>query len=183
MFIIPLSGAANIAIGGHAATNGIIYGIWALLVGAGLALEAPVWWHGCIASLLCTVFFVWWRSQSPRNGELDLLYEPTFSEAKQAFYTHLWPLLCIGWVTGVVWLPALALVSPAGHLLVSNIVGLGRWLMKQGRKPGGSIFDNHGYHRRVGELLNGIFIHGIALHLLAFELVRVIASTKINWSL
>lgn len=182
MFLILLTAAANVAIGSHAATNGIIYLTWFSMAFAGMWIAGAAMAHAALSSGACTVLYLWWRSQSPRGGELDLLWEPTFDEAKEAFYTNLWPLLIIGWASGTVWLPLLALVPVAGHLLVSNEIGLGRWLMKQGRSPNGSIFDNHGYHRRVGELFNGLFVIGPAMHILALNTLHQIETLKINWS-
>lgn len=175
LVISLLAGAANIAVGSNAASNGVIYGVF----GAALVVLLYIVGAGVFASSLSAVataaFFMAWRSQSPRGADLDLLFEPTWKEAGKTVLRHGLPLLAIAFVTFHWWLPVLVAFPIAGHLLASNKTAFGRWLMSFGQEPGASIFVNHGYHRRFGELVSGLFCFGPALALLAARTVEVAA--------
>jgi hypothetical protein len=173
--VILATAAANIAIGGHAATNGLIYGCHFLLLWLfGFAGGADWEEAGLVAAILTGVYAAW-RSPSPRGAELDLLWEnpdmlspdlgrdTTHKEILRTLMRHNVALMAVSFASFLLsrdfWtclLPLLAVVPVISHLAAWNKTAFGRWLASK----------DDGYPRRFGELIAGALMHGVALSVL-----------------
>jgi len=171
LLLMPLTGLANAAIGGDWLTNGLIYGPHFLLTFAILCvIMGNIWWISALAAALTTGSYAWWRSQSPRGADLDLVWEHpneddptygrerTYEEIKGTAKRHGIPLLIISIITLTWWLPLLVVVPIAAHMLGGSFTGWGRRLVRAGKS------------RRFGEAVSGTFNYGVALSILASTL-------------
>ncbi len=178
LHLLPLTGAANIAIGADAATNGVIYGLHFLLSAGYLYLLGVGLLWAFLIALVVTGIYALWRSQSPREADLDLVWEnpdkdnpdlgrkTTYKEVLNSLRIHGIPLVVITFASTYyslwsLFLLPLVVVPSIAHIAAWNKSKLGKFLYKH----------NSGYPRRFGELVTGIFVHGIALAVLTKALI------------
>ncbi len=172
---VLVTAAANIAIGGHAATNGLIYGSHFLLLWLFGFVGGAAWEEAGLVAAVLTGVYAAWRSRSPRGAELDIVWEnpdasspdlgraTTHNEIMRTLRRHGTVLMAISFASFLLtrdfWaclLPLLAVVPVISHLVVWNKTAFGRWLATK----------DSGYPRRFGELITGALMHGVALSVL-----------------
>ena len=160
---IAATAVANAAIGGGWLTRGLVFLAWFLVIGfteymgKGAVVRLFVLF-GLILSI--TVTFALWRSQSPRGADLDLVWEPTWDEAKNTALRHGIPLVIIAIISAYhslysLLLPLCVIVPIVSHAAASNKTAMGRWLLERDKS------------RRFGEFISGGLCYAPALWVLS----------------